>query len=128
QIMRTNFAINHGHQGFLGTGVYFFEEDQEIAREYAIHRHPQKIINIIECVLEVHRNKVFDTTKSEDRKKFNVYKEVVKETIVKNKINLRVGNRHHFDGRVYDFIAKNEGYELIRAYTFTPLLSDRELG
>lgn len=127
KIIRTAFVINHGHQGFLGTGIYFFEENKDLAIEYATHRHGNKIIKALECILEVPEEEVFDTTLKEGAKKFNVYKEIVKETILKEKINLKVGNRNHFDGRVYDFVAKREKYTLIRAETFTPLLSDRKL-
>lgn len=35
KILQTNFLIDHIKVGWLGTGIYLFEENQELARSWA---------------------------------------------------------------------------------------------
>lgn len=128
RIVSTNFIINQRHTGYLGKGVYFFEENKSITREYANSRHPGKIIKILECIIELPKDKVFDTTKESDAKKFEIYKEVVRETFVKKQLKIKNNTKDHFDGKIYDLIVDKENYLLIRAKTFTPTSRDREVG
>lgn len=128
-IMRTNFTINYKHNGSLGRGIYFFEDDHVLAREYASHRHEGKQVRVIECILEVSQDKIFDTVDSrEDVKTFHEYRDEIKEMLLsKGKYNARTKNMNEFDGNIYNYIAKDLNKDLIRANTFTPFLSDRRL-
>lgn len=126
RIEKTTFAINHKHIGWLGTGVYFFENNISICEEYTRHRHKGSIIKILECYLEVPKDKIFDTTLDKDADIFHNYREELKQIVKSQKISLKVSNSNHFDGRVYDLISKRKNIHLVRARTFTPLISDRD--
>lgn len=128
RIIKTKFIVNQKHIGWLGTGIYFFEEDKELAKEYAKARHPKKIIDVIECILEVKSDEVFDTTKEDYQKAFHKYRQMFKKIAEKEQMILKPRNSEDLDGKVYDFIANKDKYILFRARTFTPSLLDREEG
>ncbi|MFS0749515.1 hypothetical protein [Oceanobacillus sp. 1P07AA] len=127
RIIQTSFVVNTRHQGSLGTGIYFLEENKDLTREYARFRHPNKIIKILDCKIEVSENEVFDTTTPEHREIYKVYKDIIREMMKENGYDFQYGYRNSFDGAVYDYLAKDKGYLLIRAETFTPSIEEREL-
>lgn len=126
KIIKTDFTINYQHVGWLGKGVYFYHEDSLLAKEYAEDRHSGKIVKVIECDIEVPKDKVFDTTEPKNRDIFFQYREELKKKIISEKIKVRSNNRNDFDGKVYDIITRAKNISMVRAETFTPLKNDRE--
>lgn len=128
RIIKTNFSVNHKHIGSLGTGIYFFENDHLLAKEYASSRHKGKIIKVIESIIEIPSTMIFDTAENQnDIDTFHDYRREIKINLAKRgKRNIKSQNVNDFDGNIYNFIVNKEGYELIRAKTFTPSLSDRK--
>lgn len=127
RIIKTGFTINQRHRGWLGKGIYFFEDDKDLAKKYSEKRHPQKISNVIKSHLKVPDNKVFDTTVEIGRFTFFQYRKQLKERMKKTGNKYKFSNSNHVDGIVYDMIVSEKGYDLIRAETFTSLNDDLEL-
>lgn len=128
RILGSNFTVNFKHIGSLGTGIYFFEKNYILAAEYAKHRHNGQQIKIIECIFEISKEKIFDTVKDQgDIKTFHEYRNEIKESLMsRGNRNVRTRNMNEFDGKIYNFISSALNKDLIRANTFTPLLSDRK--
>lgn len=126
-INRTNHTINYQHIGWLGVGVYFFEANKSLAKNYAAKRHQGKIIRVMKSNIEIPEELIFDTVDNEENKnKFHAYRSVLKkQAIERNKI-IKSSNRNNFDGKVYDLISRKEGFKLIRSYTYTPSLKEEQ--
>ncbi|GGD22924.1 hypothetical protein [Pontibacillus salipaludis] len=120
KIKRTNFTVNFKHVGWLGTGVYFFDEDYDLALDYAKRVHKGRITKVLRGELDVPPGEVFDCTDDNYKKAFHKYREKLqKDLIEKHNVNLKVGNSNDFDGKVYNFIYRKKGYTLFRAETYT---------
>ncbi len=66
------------------------------------------------------KEKVFDTTISENAQEFHLFrKALVKDHLRRGIKDIKSPNRVHFDGMVYNLISKQKGVSLIRAATFT---------
>lgn len=128
RIITTNFTINNQHLGSLGKGIYFFEENEELAKEYAMFRHNGKITEVIKSVIIVAEDLILDTADNEAHQwKFHEYRNELKLSLLKrSKMNVHGKNMNALDGAVYESIVKSEGYKLIRSKTFTALHDDRE--
>lgn len=129
RIMKTNFIIKHEHQGWLGTGIYFFEDNYERATDYAEFTHRGNIIEVIKVLLEVPLDKVFDTTKKEHEDEFHEFRNaIVESNLERGMYDIKFNNSNDFDGKVYNAIPKVRGSHLIRAKTFTQPYIERGKG
>ncbi|WP_157515405.1 hypothetical protein [Luteimonas abyssi] len=129
QIIRTNF-INNGRVGWLGSGIYFFEEDFNLANTWAIARHNGKIPKVIRVEIKVPEREIFDTADDRDSKKFfhEFRKRFLVDQLSGRKRKINVDSQEDLDGKIYNAIAKAKGYKLIRAETYTYTKADREFG
>lgn len=125
-IMRTNFIINYKHTGWLGTGVYFFEENLERAVDWARFSKKGKITGVIEVVIEVPPDAVFDSTREDHENEFHELRNsIINENLKRGKFDVKAKNYEDFDGKVYNMIANLKNASLIRAKTFTQPFAER---
>lgn len=124
RIKNTNFQLSR--QGWLGTGVYFFEENIERALDWAHFACKGKIPVVLEAILEVPTEEIFDTTRDNHEKEFHDFRNALVETnIERNKFRVKAHNDADFDGKVYNAIAHVRNSSLIRAKTFTQPTKER---
>ena len=128
--IRTN-GFNVSNSGWLGKGVYFFDDDKDMARNWAIYkgRGLAGKIEVIECNINVMHTKLLDIVdpKSEQSKKVNEIREnFLKATLNRNKlINI---DDNMLDGKFFDMICEMEGISVVRNSTHTLTQEDRRLG
>lgn len=127
-IIKNGFNI-HNKIGWLGTGIYFYQNDFNMASNWANNKYKTTSINIIRCIVDIDNEYIFDTTDplSENNKLFTAMREGLLESIKNNQIDIAVENEKDYDGKVYNLISEAYGYKLIRAYTYTYTNKDREM-
>ena len=102
KILCTNFVVDHTKVGWLGTGIYLFEENQELARSWANYKYPNSKKGVIRCEVEIAEEEVFDVVDplGEHNKFFHAVRKQLIEQIKKRNLQLRAKNRKDFDGKV----------------------------
>lgn len=128
RINKSNFSIPYGKIGWLGTGAYFFQENKGMAEYWAYTKVGMKPKGILRCEISIPKKKVFDATNplSEENAFFHRVKEGIEKELKKQKVNVSVANEKDFDGKTYNLICKQKGYELVRAFTYTYQEEDRK--
>jgi len=127
-IKKHNFK--HSIHGWLGKGIYFFNEDLEMAKYFPTrgNKMTPENVGVIECEIEISDDLVLDATNplSEDMKLFHVIRtELIHNEISKNRINAKSKSinkekvKSDLDGIVYDILCKKEGFCLVKANTYT---------
>ncbi|MGD6893775.1 hypothetical protein [Bacillus infantis] len=125
RIEQTNFVINQ-KIGWLGKGVYFFEENSALAESWALYKYGTSI-EVLETVLEVPQDKIFDVSHpySNDTRDFYEARDELIEIMVENGIDLDE-EKSQLEGKVLDYICNTRGILLVRAYTYTYQENDRK--
>lgn len=130
QIQRTNFSIDYRKIGWLGTGIYFFDEGEKLAEDWSSYRFP-KSNDVLRCEIEIPDEEVFDVTNpnSYHSELFHaIRKEFLEQQIKDKKIDVIVKSRQDLDGKMYNLISRSKNFRLIRALTYTYTDTDREHG
>ncbi|HEU4965268.1 MAG TPA: hypothetical protein VFV52_15675 [Bacilli bacterium] len=110
---------------WLGSGVYFFENDPDQARNFAQLFHETPIV--LECTIDISEDKIFDVTDPESEAviDFEAAREILLAQAINRKLNIKM-TVESLDQKVFDDICIREGYEAVRAYTYTPFGRARE--
>lgn len=131
RIDKGNFTIDFRKIGWLGSGVYFFQEDLEIAKYWAIRKFRSRgtSIGLLRTEIKMSKEQVFDVT--DPLGDHNKYYQAIRKTFVereikKHGINIRAKNQDDLDGKVYNMICTKDGFKLVRGCTITPDDNDRE--
>lgn len=126
-IERTNFIISN-KVGWLGRGAYLFEESSSMARKWATYKYGNRI-EVLEAVIEVQDNKVFDITHpySENTKDFYEARDELIKIMKEQGLDLEEV-KNELDGKVLDYICRMKGILLVRAFTYTFQENDRAEG
>ncbi len=124
-------GFEESKSGWLGKGIYFFEDDKELARMWANYKKGtyQSKIDVIECNISLEQEKILDIVdpKSVHSKMINEFREnFLKVTLKENKIIKTEDTT--LDGKILDMICNRKGYSLVRNSTHTLTESDRKLG
>ncbi|KRG16282.1 hypothetical protein ACA30_00745 [Virgibacillus soli] len=130
-ILRTNFTIDYKRIGWLGTGIYFFEENPGMAEDWALYKCRSIPKDVIRSEIKVPAEEVFDVSIPGNKHNqffHEVRKQLVEFELAKNKLDVTAKNKRDFDGKTYNFICKTKGYKLVRTYTYTFTNQDRRTG
>lgn len=121
KILIQNFTIDPKKTGWLGTGIYFFEGNQELAKYWAGFRWGTVPTKVLSCEICVPSKEVFDVTDSngEDAKKFHETKEEFILLLGDHKVNAFAKNGEDSDGKIFNMICAREGYVMVRVNTYT---------
>ena len=121
-----NRSFKKSNWGWLGAGIYFFEEDKDLARSWAKFKYKNISIDVLECTISVEQENILDVSnpKSDSTKKVNQFREVfLKSGANRNRI-IKMEDEE-FDGKILEIICDNDGYELVRNFTHTNTDQDR---
>lgn len=119
-------GFKESSKGWLGKGVYFFQEDYNMALEWAKKRHNTVMTCFIKRDIKVREDKFFDITWPLDERTKYFFQE--RERYVKEMesrgYRVEVDNKKRFEGAVVDLICYNKRYHVVRACTYTYKLYD----
>ncbi|MFE8700896.1 hypothetical protein ACFYKX_09735 [Cytobacillus sp. FJAT-54145] len=130
-ILKTSFTIDYKKIGWLGTGIYFYEENSEMAVEWALYKCKSAPKDVIRSEIKIPAEEVFDVSipGSKDNRFFHeLRRKLVEVELSKKNLDITVKNKKDFDGKTYNFICKTKGYKLVRAFTYTYTDQDRSTG
>lgn len=130
-IIRTNFTIDFTKVGWLGTGIYFFEENSSMAEDWALYKCKSTPKDVIRSEIKVPTEEVFDVSipGSKHNQFFHeLRRQLVEVELAKNNLDVTVRNKKDFDGKTYNIICKTKGFKLVRAFTYTFTDQDRSTG
>lgn len=107
--------------GWLGKGVYFFQEDFEMAKEWAKRKHRTLMVCFIKRIIKVDNERFFDITWPLDKRTkyfFEEREKYVKE-IERRGYKVEVDSKKRFEGALIDQICEKKGCDVVRACTYT---------
>lgn len=119
QIERDGFI--QSNSGWLGKGVYFFQEDCDMALNWAKKKHKTVMVCFIKRIIELNEEKFFDITWPLDPRTkyfFDEREKFVKE-MEKRGYVVEVDNKKRFEGAIVDQICERKKYDVARACTYT---------
>lgn len=119
QIEKSDFTESEG--GWLGKGIYFFQEDYEMARNWASKKYNTVMTAYIKRKIEVSEEKFFDITWPLDERTKYYFKEREKyvEEMERRGYSVEVETKKRFEGKLIDLICKKKKFEVARSCTFT---------
>lgn len=127
RIMQTNFKANLQQPGWLGSGIYFFEEDEKLARYFG-GVNLNGPTSVLRAEIDIPDELVLDISVpySEGNKEFHAYRDMLVPTLVKKGVTIKSKNKKDYDGKVLNILCSKQGYKLVKNYTFTYQEYDRE--
>ncbi|PEV10269.1 hypothetical protein CN418_22825 [Bacillus thuringiensis] len=128
-IISSDFRHNN-KVGWLGTGIYFFNENENMAYKWADTKKRCTTPTVLRCEISLPDGKIFDTTMpgSEHNEKFHMYRNILKMQLKSRNRSIKARDQEDFDGKTYNFICQREGYELVKAHTYTYDADDSDFG
>ncbi|MGG4268371.1 hypothetical protein [Peribacillus simplex] len=128
-IIRTNFTFNQANPGWLGSGNYFFEENERLANYWGNLRNPGNY-SVIRAEINVPEEKKFDISdpNSDHSKEFHAMRDVLLPTLIQQNLKVKANSTKDFDGKILNVVCRKGGYQLVRAYTYTYNDQDRTDG
>lgn len=118
-IKKTGF--NESNTGWLGTGVYFFEEDFELALKWAKKKHNTHEVEFIKKKICVDEKKLFDISWPLAKQTQYYFKERERymQEMIKRGYEVSVENRKRYENELINLICKTKKYDVVRACTYT---------
>lgn len=119
RIMKTNFISNTKKIGWLGSGSYHFQENENLAREWAVKDYPNNY-KVIRSELSIPEDKLLDTTDpyGEGAKLYQAWANRIIPNLAKRGKNLEVP-RDKITGHIYNMVCQQEKFDAVRAFTHT---------
>ena len=107
--------------GWLGGGIYFFQDDYELAISWAKKKHNTIMTCFIKKAICVNEDKFFDITwpLSKQSKYFFKEREKYVKNMEKKGYKVEVDSKKRFEGAVIDLICDKKEYQVARACTYT---------
>lgn len=108
-------------KGWLGEGTYFFQEDYQLAINWAKKKHNTIMVCFIKRKIRVRQESFFDIVwpLSDDSKYFFSERENYVKSMEKKGYIIEVDDKKRFEGEVIDLICKRKNYSVARACTYT---------
>lgn len=114
-------GFNRSYNGWLGTGVYFFEKDYELAVKWAKKKHKTNEVQFIKKTICVQKQKLFDITwplSEQSRYYFKEREQFINE-MVKRGYEVNIENKKRYENQLINMICEKKGYDVVRACTYT---------
>ncbi|NFN81855.1 hypothetical protein FDB25_15810 [Clostridium botulinum] len=118
-IKRNGFDKSDG--GWLGTGIYFFQDDFELAIKWAKKKYRTDNVQFIKKKICVDSKKLFDITwplSKQSKYYFQERERYIKE-MTRRGYEINVENKKRYENSLVNLICNSKGYEVVRACTYT---------
>jgi hypothetical protein len=116
-----NTGFNPSLKGWLGKGVYFFQEDKELANNWGKRRYLNQKVGVIKREIHVDKDIIFDITNplSIQNKDFQKNRESFIAVMERKGYIINENTKESFEGKVIDAICIKKKYSVVRAFTYT---------
>lgn len=127
RILKTNFSFSH--DGWFGRGIYFFENNYNLAKEWATIRHPSCLTDVVECDIIVDDMNLSDLTSphNEDYKLFKQIKDEEIHKIIEQSGQKKLTNNDELDKIVFRSMIKAMDILVFKIPSYTPTSKERQL-
>lgn len=114
-------GFTKSNTGWLGEGVYFFQDDFELAKRWAIKKYNAENVVFIKRTIRVEREKLFDITYplSEQSKYYFRERERCIQEMKKRGYKVDVESRKRYENGLINLICVTKKYHVVRACTYT---------
>ncbi|MBE7337488.1 MULTISPECIES: hypothetical protein [Staphylococcus] len=120
RIMKSDFTLTPIDKGWFGQGVYFFEDDKNLAYEWVKKEKSGKIPKVIEADIEVPAINFLNLTdvKSCD---YEIFKKVRDEKVkaILNENNIKIREVKHFEALVMNILKKDADIFVVKVPSLT---------
>lgn len=116
-----NYGFKESLSGWLGRGVYFFQEDYKLSKEWATKKYKTPMVCYLQRKIEVDKKYFFDITwpLSDNSKYFFEERKKYVEEMEKRGYKVEIDSRKRFEGKLIDLICSRKEYKVVRACTYT---------
>lgn len=124
------YGFKKSKGGWLGGGIYFFEDSFEMATNWAKRKYKSDQVCFIKRIIEVEESKFFDISWPLDSRTKYFFKEREKfiEVAMKKGYNVYADDKQRFEGGIIDSICREKKYDVVRACTYTYQKIDDKCG
>lgn len=114
-------GLRESKDGWLGKGVYFFEDDCQMAIKWAQKRCNSQMVYFIKRYIKVDETMLFDITwpLSKQTKYFFEEKERYIKEMTARGYRVNIDRNERFEGKLIEDICKKKNYSVVRACTYT---------
>lgn len=114
-------GFKKSNNGWLGEGIYFFEEDYEMAKRWAEKKYNTINVRLLKKTINVDSDKLFDITYplSEQSKYYFSERERFIKEMKERGYEVNVENRKRYENELINLICRIKDYNVVRACTYT---------
>lgn len=114
-------GFNDSKKGWLGEGVYFFQEDYDLALKWAQKSLKSLDVQFIKKYIVIEKEKLFDIVwpLSEDCKYYFKEREKFLEMMESRGYEVHIDNGRRYENELMNLICKRKEYDAVRACTYT---------
>ncbi len=114
-------GFKKSNNGWLGEGVYFFQEDFELALSWAKKKYKTQHVAVIKNNIEVDEEKLLDISYplSDQSKYYHSEREKFITMMKKKGFEVCLESRKRYENELINLICNQKGYEVVRACTYT---------
>lgn len=116
-----NNGFNKSDTGWLGTGVYFFEDNFDLAINWAKKKYRTDRVQFIKKKIHVEEKKLFDISWpcSPHSKYYFKEREKYINEMVKRGYEVNIENNRRYENALINLICTRKEYDVVRACTYT---------
>lgn len=109
------------NNGWLGEGVYFFQEDYELAKMWAIKKYRNQKVVFIKKAIRIEKEKLFDITYPLSEQSRYYFKERHRyiDEMKRRGYDIDVANGRRYENGLMNLICNTRKYDAVRACTYT---------
>ena len=106
--------------GWNGKGVYFFENNKELAKEWAEYNYPNQDVSVLERFIKVDKDKLLDISKpgTEHNRKIQETRRMFLQKADKEGRVLKEPDEV-IDCKIINMVAHVGGFDVVRNFTYT---------
>jgi len=127
-ILEKGFKISCGNDHWLGDGVYFFENDGEMAIDWCIAEGSKRGYNkyvVLHSEICASEEYIYNLTEPEGRKLFHEFRRIFINKVAKGEYSVGIKNKHVLDGAIINKLCQLFPYKLIISSMFVQQVEDR---
>lgn len=128
EILSSKFEVSRRDNLWLGDGVYFFDDNAEMALEWCRaegHRLCYTEYSVLQSEIEVKEANLFNLNTPEGEKLFHGHRELMIERLETARFSVKSINKQTADGRVLNELCQFFPYKVVTLRCFVRRVKDR---